>query len=281
MNINFEQERNSLSIRQASAHKGDYGHVCIIGGGHSGYSGAVCLAGAAALRCGAGLVSAIVHPNALLLMNRAPAELMCYASDCSDLVLNSLIQKATVIVLGPGLTQSDWALELFNRVISKTDVPIVLDADGLNILAQHTASTVFKRNNWILTPHPGEAARLLGVTVDYIQNNRTQAVKRLEEKWGGVVVLKGMGTLVYTKNQPVVQCVAGNPGMASGGMGDVLAGLIGGLLAQGLSLWSAAKLGVIVHAMAGDRQQVVGQRGMLASDLLVEFQALLNLKSDE
>lgn len=276
MNIDFEQERKSLVKRQAATHKGDYGHVCIIGGGHAGYSGAVCLAGAAALRCGAGLVSAIVHPSALLLMNRAPMELMCYSSDCSAEVFNSLIQKATVIVLGSGLTQSDWALALFNKVINRLDVPIVLDADGLNILAQHTPSTLLKRNNWILTPHPGEAARLLGVTPEYIQNNRLESIKRLEEKWGGVVILKGMETLVYAKNQPIMKCSAGNPGMATGGMGDLLAGLIGGLLAQGLNLWAGAKLGVIVHAMAGDHQQMVGQRGMLASDLLVEFRALLN-----
>ncbi len=281
MKINFAQECNSLTKRQASTHKGDYGHVCIIGAGQSAYSGAVCLAGSAALRGGAGLVSAIVHPSALVLMNRAPAELMCYASATpSDGTLDTFIEKATVIVLGPGLTQSEWAVEFFNK-ITRLEVPIVLDADALNILAQHSAtSSSLKRDNWILTPHAGEAARLLGVTPEYIQNNRIESIERLEEKWGGVVILKGMGTLVYTKAHPLMECAAGNPGMASGGMGDVLAGLIGSLLAQGLSSWSAAKLAVIVHAMAGDRQQVFGQTGMLASDLLLEFRALLNFKHE-
>lgn len=278
MKINFEQERHSLTQRLADTNKADYGHVCIIGAGKSGYSGAVCLAGSAALRGGAGLVTAIVHPSALVLMNRAPCELMCYGLDPFDERLNILLEKATVLVLGPGLTQSDWAVEFFNKILQK-EIPIVLDADGLNILAQHQSDAAsFKRNNWILTPHPGEAARLLGVSTEYIQNNRIESVQRLQEKWGGVVVLKGMGTLICTADQNIMECAAGNPGMASGGMGDILAGLIGSLLAQGLSLFSAAKLAVIVHAMAGDRQQNFGQRGMLASDLLLEIRALLNFK---
>jgi len=284
--MDFKQELKSLGQRLPESHKGDYGHLCIIGGGHSGYAGAVALAGSAALRSGAGLVSAVVHPSALALMNRAPAELMCYGLNISqqeDIVIE-LINKATVILIGPGLTQSDWALIILKKVLEKAQlsaIPLIIDADALNLLAKYKLRDFLPNENYILTPHPGEAARLLGISPQEIQADRLKALEGLEQKWGGTIALKGMGTLVYAKNKPVMQCKAGNPGMATGGMGDVLSGLIGGLVAQGLSLWSAAKLGVLVHAMAGDRQQVLGQRGMLASDLLTECRALLNFKSHE
>lgn len=202
---------------------------------------------------------------------------MCYAFDEINQDFTRLVSSATVIVLGPGLSQSAWAISVFNHMmdyLAKTSVPLVLDADGLNILAQ---SSVFaRRDNWVLTPHPGEAARLLGMTLKQIQENRVEAVQQLEAKWGGVIVLKGSGSLVCTQKQPIMECAAGNPGMSSGGMGDVLAGLIGGLVAQGLSLYSAAKLGTLVHSMAADRQKSAGERGLLASDLFLEFRRLLN-----
>lgn len=277
--IDFEQERKALGQRSPLAHKGDFGHVCLIGAGHSGYAGALCLAGEAALRAGAGRVSAVAHVSALWRMNKAPAELMCYsAEDDFNESMTRLLKTATIIVLGPGLSQSPWAISIFNQVLdfiekaNLANLPLVLDADALNILA----GLNIKKNHWILTPHPGEAARLLSVSAKAIQNDRLGAIQALEKKWGGVIVLKGANTLVYTQGEPVVQCNAGNPGMASGGMGDVLAGLIGGLLAQGLSPYAAAKLGVITHAMAADRQQKAGQRGMLASDLFSDFRSLLN-----
>lgn len=272
MNINFEQEKKSLKDRKAEAHKGDFGHVCIIGAGHLGFAGAVCLAAEAALRAGAGLVSAIVHPSALPRMGAAPKEVMCYALEGVCEQTDELLEKATVIVLGPGLGQSPWALNLLNKVCEHK-IPMVLDADGLNLLAHLPLA---HRQDWILTPHPGEAARLLDMSISEVQKDRTQAIERLQEKWGGVIILKGAHTLVYTQGESVMECHAGNPGMASGGMGDILAGLIGGLLAQGLSLWSASKLGVMVHALAADRQEKEGQRGMLASDVLSEFRQLLN-----
>ena len=177
-----------------------------------------------------------------------------------------------------------WIVSWFYRVGTKkrahpwllaavlqTRLPQVVDADALNLLAQEPA----RRDDWILTPHPGEAARLLGVSTEQIQADRLHAVHALQQRYGGVCVLKGAGTLVCT-SESIALCEAGNPGMASGGMGDVLTGIIAGFLAQGLSLMDAAKAGVYIHATAGDRAAQEGERGLLASDLLPHLRKLVN-----
>ena len=148
----------------------------------------------------------------------------------------------------------------------------MVDADALNLLAQESAT----RDNWILTPHPAEAARLLGVTTAQIQVNRLHAVQALQQHYGGVSVLKGMGSLVCAVTRPIAICEAGNPGMSSGGMGDALTGIIAGLLAQGLSLADAACAGVYIHAKAGDIAAQEGERGLLASDLMPHLRTLVN-----
>ena len=161
---------------------------------------------------------------------------------------------------------------LFEAVLASKS-PMIVDADALNILASRPEA----RDNWILTPHPGEAARLLKTKNQTIQSNRLSAVNKLLEKFGGVCVLKGAGTLIATSGEMIRVCNAGNPGMASGGMGDVLSGIIGGLVAQGLSLFDAANLGVLVHATAGDLVAAKqGERGMLALDLLPVVRKILN-----
>lgn len=255
--------------RQRTAHKGNYGHVLIIGGA-LGYSGAVKLAGEAALRVGAGLVSLATHPEHASVLNLDRPELMCHGI-CTMDQFNHLLEKATVLVLGPGLGQCEWAKRLFQTAIAAQQ-PIVMDADALNLLAQSPVT----HPNWILTPHPGEAARLLGCSNTAIQQDRFAAALSLQAKYAGTIVLKGSGTLIASNHRLAIS-TPGNPGMASGGMGDVLAGVIGGLLAQGFDQQDAAEQGAYLHGLAADRAaQDSGERGLLARDVIPYLRTLLN-----
>lgn len=256
--------------RQRNAHKGDFGHVLVIGG-DVGMGGAVHIAAKAALRVGAGLVSVATHAAHVPMMNAACPEVMCHAVTTKD-DLAPLLKKATVIVIGPGLGQSAWSRELFQAIL-ELKKPTVVDADALNLLC----ASQRKQSNWILTPHPGEAARLLQCTAKEVQADRFLSTKKLMTQYGGVIVLKGAGTIVQSENDFPFVCAAGNPGMASGGMGDALSGVIGGLLAQQFSLLSAAKTGVLLHATAADEAaQADGERGLLASDLMPYLRQWVN-----
>ena len=251
----------SLPRRLRCSHKGSYGHVLIVGGEH-GYSGAVRLAGESALRVGAGLVSIATRSSHAGLMNINRPELMCHGVETPE-QLASLFAKASVIAIGTGLGQSHWASELLTAVLA-TQKPLVVDADALNLLARHPVSN----SNWILTPHPGEAARLLNCTTIEIQQDRFAAVTALQAKYHGVAILKGAGTLIAGSERIAVSNT-GNAGMASGGMGDVLTGVLAGLVAQGFSLQQAAQQGVYLHGYAADlAAQADGERGLLASDLM-------------
>jgi len=256
---------SSLPARPRGAHKGDFGHVLVVGGG-PGMSGAARLCAEAALRAGAGRVSVATHPDHAALISAARPELMSHGvSGAAD--LNLLLEKADVVAFGPGLGQSDWARELFT-VVAEAEQATVWDADGLNWLA--AAPDI--RDNRVITPHPGEAATLLETDAATIQADRPAALHALAAKYGGIVVLKGAGTLISDNSgasgTPSV-CTSGNPGMAVAGMGDVLTGLIAALAAQGLSLTAAANVGVELHARAGDLVAASnGERGMLASDLI-------------
>ena len=247
--------------RDRSSHKGNYGHVLIIGG-DCGYSGAARLAGEAALRVGAGLVSIATRPEHAGYMNLGRPELMCHGVATAG-QLAVLLKKAGVVVIGPGLGQSAWAKELFLAAIS-AQKPLIIDADGLNLLAQAPVSNP----NWILTPHPGEAARLLQCSNAEIQQDRYAAAAAIQANYDGIAVLKGAGTLIAS-NEDCAVSNTGNPGMASGGMGDVLSGVIAGLLAQGLPLKDAAQQGVYHHGRAADlAAEKDGERGLLAGDLM-------------
>lgn len=260
-----------LKPRPREAHKGMYGHVLVIGGDY-GFFGAVRMAAEAALRVGAGLVSIATRIEYASTLNIMRPEIMCHGIR-SEKGLVTLLDKATVVVIGPGLGQSRWAKKLLLRVI-KSKKPLVVDADALNILA----SKPVKYANWILTPHPGEAARLLKIKSKEVQVDRLSTIKALQEKMGGVCVLKGAGSLILAPNECLAVCEAGNPGMASAGMGDVLSGVIGGLLAQDIPLVDAAKLGVLVHAEAGDLAAKEGERGMIATDLFPFLRRLVNFR---
>ncbi|MDD5580073.1 MAG: NAD(P)H-hydrate dehydratase [Methylobacter sp.] len=261
--------KKQMPRRNRCSHKGDNGHVLIIGG-ERGYSGAARLAGEAALRVGAGLVSLATRAEHAGILNSSRAELMGHGIETAG-QLAGLLEKAGVIVAGPGLGQSDWAKELFSAAI-KSRKPLVIDADGLNLLA----TSPVKKSDWILTPHPGEAARLLNCATAEIQQDRFAAVSGIQAKYGGVAVLKGAGTLIASDGGTAVSST-GNPGMASGGMGDVLSGVIAGLLAQGLSLKEAAQQGVYMHGEAADlAAEKDGERGLLASDLMPFLRQLMN-----
>ena len=261
--------RQVLPRRERTAHKGNFGHVLVVGGGE-GMPGAVRLCGEAALRAGAGLVSIATHPAHAAMVATGRPELICHPLDGSD-ELAPLLERATVVALGPGLGQSDWSRALFNSVLV-SDKPLVVDADALNLLA----GSELRHADWILTPHPGEAARLLGVTSADVQADRCAALVALQQRFGGTIVLKGSGTLVSADNGPPRLCSAGNPGMAAAGMGDVLTGVIAGLRAQGLPAAIAAAAGVQAHAVAGDRAAASGERGMLAGDLMTEIRHCVN-----
>jgi NAD(P)H-hydrate epimerase len=260
--------REALPRRRRVAHKGDHGHVLVIGGG-PGMPGAARLAGEAALRSGAGLVTLAVHPDNVDVVAARP-ELMCVAMrTTADLAL--AMSRATIVAVGPGLGQADWARELFEAAIG-SGKPLVIDADALNLLA----ATPRRSDRWVLTPHPGEAARLLGTTSAGVQSDRLSAARELQLRYGGAVVLKGAGTVVHGAVGVPGICDRGNPGMAAGGMGDVLTGVIAGIAAQCTNLDLAARAGVFVHAQAGDLAACRGERGMLASDVLDQVRACVN-----
>lgn len=258
-----------LKPRWRDWHKGLSGHVLVIGGA-AGFTGAARMAAMAALRVGAGLVTIATDTLNAPLMNIEWPELMCHGVKNGD-DLEPLLQKADVVVIGPGLGQSDWALSLW-QTVKGLDRQLVVDADGLNLLADHPS----KNSHWVLTPHPGEAGRLLQKSSYEIQQNRLAAVKEIVRQYEGVAVLKGAGTLVAADDQLPAVCDKGNPGMATAGMGDILSGVIGGLLAQGVPGLEAAQLGVMMHAMAGDMAAKEGERGMIATDLFTYLRRLSN-----
>ncbi len=259
----------SLPLRKRTAHKGNFGHVLAIGGEY-GYAGAICLAAQSALMSGAGLVSVATRKVHAQQMHLIQPELMAHTLEQLNDV-DELFTKATVLLLGPGLGQQQWAKFIWPAVISM-DLPRVIDADALNLLAENPVYSSY----WILTPHPGEAARLLNCTTIEILQDRFLAVRKLQEKYGGVCILKGAGTLICAGREVFVNST-GNPGMASGGMGDVLSGIIAGLLAQKFSLLDAAKAGVYLHGLAADKAaESLGERGLRASDVLQFLPRVVN-----
>lgn len=290
IDINFASKH--LTKRNQSSHKGSNGHVVVVGGDIQ-YGGAVILAAEAALRAGAGLVSVIsrsCHRSAALA--RRP-ELMWQGTEDKlgsdaeakqnlETRVGELMTKASAIVIGPGLGRSGWAQALFNQALSSSranNTPLVIDADGLHLLRDRLDASASFSGKWVLTPHPGEAAALLGISVAAIQQDRFAAVSQLSNIYRGSCLLKGSGSLISHAARPahIQLCSEGNPGMGTGGMGDLLAGVIGALISQGLSIEDSLSCGVCIHGEAGDlASEVEGERGMLATDLLPWIKELVN-----
>ncbi len=267
----LEQAAEDLSLkpRLKNSHKGDYGHVLIVGGG-KGMPGAPLLSAMAAFAVGAGMVTIATRPEYATSPAVLPEAMVYPVREARD--LQPLIERATVCIIGPGLGEDQWAKDLFDTVLA-AQLPLLIDASALRLLSisqQHD-------DNWVLTPHPGEAGVLLGCSTATVQKDRLKAIQQIQKQYGGCVVLKGVGSLVDAGHKERFICLSGNPGMATAGMGDMLSGVIGGMIAQGLSLQQAAKLGVWVHAKAGDEAAAYnGQRGLLASSLIPFLRKTVN-----
>ncbi len=259
----------ALPRRRRAAHKGEHGRVLVVGG-DLGMPGAVRLAAEAALRAGAGLVSVATRPEHAALIVAGRPELMAHGVSAPS-EARALMAAADVVAVGPGLGQSEWAKGLLESALA-SGKPLVVDADALNLIAL----APWRSDHWVLTPHPGEAGRLLGTDSATVQADRLGAAQELARRFGGTVVLKGAATLIARPGDTVRVCDHGNPGMATAGMGDVLTGVIAGIAAQCHDLGMAAAAGTLAHAAAGDRAARAGQRGLLATDLLAELRACVN-----
>ena len=267
-----------LPRRLRNSHKGSFGWVLGVGG-NSNMRGAVRLCGEAALRAGAGKVTLATDPEHAALVNLVRPELMVRGVQ-RGAQLESLFKDVSVVVIGTGLGQTAWSESLFQACM-ETKLPVVLDADGLNILARlHPGGgkgSALPKGRWILTPHPAEAGRLMGCSARDVQGDRVGIARQLAQRYDAIVVLKGCGTVVADGSGRYAICPLGNPGMASAGTGDVLSGVIGALVAQGLGLWEASLAGVVAHAAAGDlAARDKGERGLLASEIIERLPLVLN-----
>ena len=251
-------------VRRSGAHKGDFGRLLIIGG-EADMGGAVLLAGEAALRTGAGLVNVATRGvNRAAILARRPELMVREVHGPGD--MSDLVERADAIAIGPGLGRGDWGRRLLETAVG-AGKPLVVDADGLNLVAE---TRIALPSGTIVTPHPGEAGRLLGEDTAWIQSHRPTAVARLstEIASGTIAVLKGAGTLIAQGGTVESLCLAGNPGMATAGSGDVLTGILGALMARGLGPGAAAELGVWLHARAGDEALASRAGSLIAGDLV-------------
>lgn len=264
-----------LAPRPVDSHKGMFGHVLVVAGSR-GMAGAAILCGAAALRGGAGLVTVatpepaqrvVATANACYMTMALPSEDHVHVAASAESVLFPVAVKSTVVAVGPGLGQSTGVTRVVIDLLARVNKPIVLDADGLNAVARASES-LRRRDPLVLTPHPGEFARLIGVNTSVVQGDRENLAVRFAQQRGVILVLKGHQTLV-TDGKRLYRNYTGNPGMSTGGTGDVLTGLIAGLIAQKLDAFSAAQLGVYLHGLAGDMaRDAVGEVSLAATDLL-------------
>ena len=277
--VDYENSISKAVYREQDAHKGHFGNVVIVGGDR-GLGGAGLLSSRAAVYSGAGLTSLVTRPEHVSASLVSCPEVMVKGVDSGQDIEEHLV-KPDVIAIGPGLGQSAWSEQMIQRVFweaEKRDVSVIMDADALNLLTKLKLSSDLPKR-LILTPHPGEAARLLNTSVAVIESNRFSAAAKIQKKFNATVVLKGSGTVICHKSGGTQKwgiCDSGNPGMATGGMGDVLTGIIAGLLAQGLTLKEAAEAGVDIHAKAADQASLeFGEAGLTSSDVINELKYLL------
>lgn len=271
--LDLDSLMGAIQPRRLNSHKGHYGHVLLIGGDY-GFAGAIAMAAEAAIASGAGLVSVATRAEHVAgVVARTPEAMVHAVSNRHELV--PLLDRADVVVIGPGLGRSPWSEQLLQRCL-ECEIPMVLDADALNLVADLNWYERLQRNgeNRIITPHPGEAARLLKCSTVDVQQDRLQSVQSLREQVRCSVVLKGCGSLLATE-KGVFLSDYGNPGMASGGMGDVLSGVLGGLLAQSQNIELSLALGVCLHGRAAEIAAEAGQNGLRATQLMPVVQELL------
>ena len=278
MNIKIQQElRGLLKKRSRDSHKGDFGHVFILAGSR-GLTGAAALCSNAALRSGAGLVTLGIPASLNSIMSRKLTEVMTISlAETKEGTLSlkaegdilKKIKTSDVVVLGPGLSQYPETQKLINRLILKIGKPMVMDADALNAISKNTGALKKIKSRFAVTPHPGEMSRLINKSMEYVKNNRLIVAKKFSHDYNAVVVLKGAGTVVAAPDGKYYINTTGNPGMATAGSGDVLTGIIAGLLGQRLDMFNAARLGVYIHGLAGDlAAKDKGEIGLIAGDIL-------------
>ena len=280
----LEEIRRCFLPREADSHKGSYGTVLSVCGSY-GMAGAALLTATAALRCGAGLVRAAL-PNSIypIVATRLPEAVYVPYETAGVAVAEKLqTQRTDAMVIGCGLGQSVQTAEMIAALLNEAHCPVILDADGINLAARHIVIPETKHVPLILTPHPMEMARLMGCSVEEVQRDRETVAQRAAVQWDAIVVLKGHRTVIAAPNGEVWINTTGNAGMAVGGSGDVLAGMIASFVAQGMTPWDAAKCGVYLHGMAGDRAaQKLSQHAMLPTDMIDELSALfLKLEQQE
>ncbi|AZE46275.1 NAD(P)H-hydrate epimerase [Pseudomonas chlororaphis] len=261
-----------LAARAPSAHKGQFGHLLLIGGDR-GFGGAALLCAESALRSGAGMVSLATRSGHVAAALARVPEVMALGTDSANQLVG-LLEQASIIVAGPGLGQAAWGRSLLSAA-ANAPRPQVWDADALNLLAKGGLTLP---PGSVITPHPGEAARLLGISTAQVQMDRPAAARALSKKYTAVAILKGAGSLVASPDGCLARCDRGHPAMATAGLGDVLAGLVGALLAQGMPAFDSACLAIWLHAVAGEHQGKLG-RGLAASDLIPVIRQLLEEQS--
>ena len=281
--VNQKQLAEALPKRQLASHKGSFGHVLLIGATR-GMSGAIRMAGRACFRTGAGLVSIVTHiDNEMVVATDSPEFMVSGVKTDTD--IRPWLDKVDVIAIGPGLGQSSWGQSMFTQVteyLKHVPKPCVLDADALNIMASLKFYPRFEGKSTVITPHPLEAARLLRSNTKTVQQDRFEAAKTLSEITGAVALLKGVGTVVCALEDDTCDLyinTSGNPGMATAGMGDVLTGIIGALMAQGFMAKDAAIFGALIHGLAADIAAREGERGMMASDILAHIRQVINFSN--
>lgn len=275
--IDLETVKKWIKPRAADTHKGTYGHALVVGGS-AGMVGAVTMTSCAALRCGAGLVTAALPESLAPILDNSVMEVMSRSlpetnesSISPDALpaIESLLGTCSVCAAGPGMSRYQEANRIIRFILENSGVPVLIDADGINALASDVSVLKDRQVPIVITPHPRELSRLTGLTVEEIQNNRIEVATRYATAWGVTLVLKGHNTVVACPAGEVFINSSGNPGMATAGSGDVLSGIIAGLIAQGLRTQDAAIAGVYIHGCAGDRAAAeLGQRGLIAGDLI-------------
>lgn len=264
MFISKEWVVKRLPARPQDANKGTFGKILVVAGSEN-YPGAAYLACAACYRVGAGLVTLATEDVVKIIVFRKLPEVTFLLPD--EVV--GKVNKYDVLLVGPGLGQSDQAAKVMEDLLSSNLPPAVIDGDGLNLLSKRGEWWKKLGNEVILTPHPGEMARLTGLTIKEIQSDRVNVAQYFAKKWGKIIVLKGANTLVVSPAGQVLISPFANPALATAGTGDVLAGMIAGMLGQGLKPFDAAAVGVHIHGLAGEElREKVGKAGGLASDLL-------------
>lgn len=278
MAITYDMVKAHFPPRKADSHKGTYGHLLCVTGS-DGMAGTARLCAEAALRCGVGLLT-VALPRSIYPIVSAPLPEAVFlplegADATAQLAVRVRQKKANAVVLGCGLGQSTAVQDLVWDVLSHGDSPLVLDADGINTVSLHINRLKTIQRPLVLTPHPAEMARLVGTTVEDVQTHRAAVARAFAEEYGVTLVLKGHETIVASPHRALLINQTGNPGMATGGSGDVLAGMIGALLAQGFDTWAAAMCAVYLHGAAGDRAAAkLSQHAMLPRDIIHEIGGL-------